>query len=85
MSKGCNHYHKNSEASFNDSDIPCRISFKNKEFQAATITGIKINYLGEIAFIEVSIQEVVYKILWNINRPKRDDIAIMVNEELLAQ
>lgn len=77
-------YHKTSKASYNDADIPCRISIKYEDYQAATITAIKTNHAGDISFIEVSIQEVVYKILWNINRPKREDIAIMVDPSELG-
>ena len=75
-------YHKNSKASYNDSAIPCRISFRYDAYQPATITAIKTNHAGEISSIEVKVQETVYKILWNINRPKRHDIAIMVDEQL---
>lgn len=77
-------YHKNSKASYSDSAIPCRISFKYDAYQPATITAIKTNRAGEIAFIEVKVEETVHKLLWNIDRPKRDDIAIMVDEQILG-
>ena len=77
-------YHKKSKASYNDTDIPCRISLKYNAFQPATITAIKTNHAGDIASIEVKVLETVHKLLWNINRPKRDDISIMVDESELG-
>ena len=79
------HYNKTSKSSYNDADIPCRISFRYEAYQPATITAIKTNHAGEIASIEVKVLETVFKILWNVNRPKRDDIAIIVDEQIFGE